>query len=481
MAGYAPLDWQIRAHVADCLAPRVNKYAVCGLGAGKSEWEVHEGTICAMLNPGGWGVFVAPTYDQLKSVLLPRFLGLMERLASAGLPLLKRFHLTEMYAELWCGGRIYFRSLSKIDNLRGFEFVWAGGDELESVINARRVWDVLSGRIRQRGYFREMFGGSTPRGPDGIVGLFLEARAVVRGLMPANDNMQAANDNVTEGLRQWFTIRATAEDNPHLPEDYLAVQRATYSKRRWDEEVLAKILRPETAVWPEIDAGIHVIDWPKPFVVGQGGRIIANPRVDRSLLWDLAYDAGDATPHVLWIQRLHDGTCIVADEWCDDQIPLGQLHAGVLERSVAFGRAPELGVCDRARKDERAWLAHAFQSTEIRWMRTHDQQLILPGIEVVRERLDPIMGGRPKLLFARHLTINPPRRGIWNCVRNYRHGRRADGSLTPEPYKDNVHDHGADALRMHQVALFGSGAGEVVSVPRRYHQADEGRLRRLAS
>lgn len=484
LAGYDPLPWQYRAHLHDVASQRVNKYAVCGLGSGKSEWEIHEGAICGMLNPGSWGVFVAPTYDQLKSILLPRWQDLMERLARVGLPLSRKFHLTEMYDELWCGGRVYFRSLSKIHNLRGFEFAWVGGDELESVLNARLVWDVLSGRVRQRAYFREMFGGSTPRGMQGVVQVFLEARAAVRGLIPANDNaqaMQAANDNVVEGLRQWYTIRATSEDNPHLPPDYLAIQRATYSKRRWDEEVLAKILKPETAVWGEIDAGIHVIDWPKPWAVRADGKVIPNPKLDRMLEWDLAYDAGDATPHVLWIQQLRDGSCVVIDEFCEDQWPLGKLHDLVLACSQAMGRGPRMAVCDRARKDERSWLAGKFPMTDVRWMRTHDQQAILPGIEVVRERLDPIMGGRPKLFFARHLTINQPRRGVWNCVRNYRYGRRADGSLTADPYKDNVHDHGADCLRMHQVALFGSGAGEVVSVPRRYYQADESRIRRLAS
>lgn len=481
LAGYTPLEWQARFHLHDCEDLRVNKYAVCGLGSGKSEVEVHEGAICAMLNPGAWGVFVAPTYDQLKSVLLPRWQDLMERLAQAGTPLSRKFHLTEMYDELWCGGRVYFRSLSKVHNLRGFEFAWVGGDELESVINAMLVWDVLSGRVRQKAYFREMFGGSTPRGLQGIVQVFVTARAAVRGRIPSNDNIQAANDNVTEGLRQWFTIRATSEDNPHLPPDYLAVQRATYSKRRWDEEVLAKILKPETAVWGEIDAGIHVIDWPRPWVSQRDGRYVANPKLDKSLPWDLAYDAGDATPHVLWIQRLLDGSCIVLDEFCEDQMPLGQLHELVLARSVLFGRQPAMAACDRARKDERAWLAHAFPMTDIRWMRSQEQQSILPGVEIVRERLDPVSGGRPKLFFARHLTVNPPRRGIWNCMRNYRYGRRADGTLTAEPYKDNIHDHGADALRMHQVAIFGSGATEVISVPRRYHQADESRLRRLAS
>lgn len=457
-AGYEPLPWQRRAHVHDATSLRVNKYAVCGLGAGKSEWEIHEGASCALMNPGAWGVFVAPTYDQLKSILLPRWQDLMERLTKCGTPLSKRFHLTEMYDELWCGGRVYFRSLSKVHNLRGFEFAWVGGDELESVINARLVWDVLSGRVRQKANFREMFGGSTPRGLQGIVELFVQARSQARGAAT-----EAERDEL---LRQWFTVRATSEDNPHLPADYLAVQRATYSKRRWDEEVLAEILKPETAVWPEIDAEVHVIDWPRPWIERNGERL-PNPRFDRTLAYDIAYDAGDQFPSVLVIQRTVDGTCIVVDEFCEDQWPTGKVHAEIEGRVRMMGRAPILAVCDRAVKDERAWLTQAFPLTDVRWMRSKEQQSILAGIEVVRNRLDPV-SGRPKLYFARHLAERPPRRGVWPSSRNYRYGKRADGTLTAEPYKDNVSDHACDALRMHQTTLYGEQGGEVAVVPRRY-------------
>lgn len=474
-AGYQPLEWQERAHLHDCDGLRVNKYAVCGLGAGKSEWEVHEGAICAMLNPGSWGVFAAPTYDQLKSILLPRWQDLMERLARAGTPLSKKFHLTEMYDELWCGGRVYFRSLSKIHNLRGFEFAWAGGDELESVINARLVWDVLSGRVRQKAYFREMFGGSTPRGLQGIVEVFLQARAQARGSVAAKDNSA-----VEEGLRQWFTIRATSADNPFLPPDYLAMQRATYSKRRWEEEVEAQILKPETAVFPEVDPDVHVIDWPRPWRE-VGGRKVANKLYDRTIEYDLAYDAGDQYPHVLWVQRTVDGTSVIVDELCEDQWPPGRLHDEILERCKLIGRDPSLAVGDRAVKDELSWLQDAFPRTSVRRMVSRVQQSVLQGIEVVRERLDPVRGGRPKLFIARHLVDRPARRGVWNCFRNYRYQKRADGTLAPDPYKDNIHDHGMDAVRMLMVALYGEGAADVYSIPRRYTQIDERRLSRLAS
>ena len=50
-------------------------------------------------------------------------------------------------------------------------------------------------------------------------------------------------------------------------------------------------------------------------------------------------------------------------------------------------RPPEMIVCDRARKDEIQWAFHTFPSSVVERMRSKDEQLVNPGIEVVRNRL----------------------------------------------------------------------------------------------
>lgn len=487
-AGYAPLDWQRRAHLQDSGSRRTHKLAVCGLGSGKTEWGVAEAIILAIMNPGRDGVITAPTYDLLTEEIVPRFLERCEQLAEAGTPILRRYHKTRAYAELWCGGRVYFRSLQNVHNLRGREFAWAWVDEIETLINATLVWDVLSGRVRQRAHIRQVYATSTPRGLRGCVELFVQARARIRGAESVDvDGVDCVRvrdgaDWVTvprvEALRSWLTVRATSEDNPHLPADYLDGIRATYSKRRWDEEVLALILKPETAVWPEIDADLHLVSWPAP----------SDRKFDRTLPYDIVYDAGDSFPHVLWIQRWVDGTCVVVDELCEDGWPLSKLHDEILRRSALYGRQPENVIADRAVKSEIGWLMDVFPKAVAHRMRTRASQSVMEGVELVRDRLDPI-AGLPKLIFARRLAESncsdpkggrtAPRRGIWRCMREYRHKLRSDGTISPEPYKDNVHDHGADCVRMHQVALFGPDQTAINTIPRRYHEANENRLRGL--
>lgn len=450
-AGYEPFPWQERFHLADGPADgQTHKNAVCGLAAGKTKAGACEALILAILNPGINGIVCAPTYDQLQGAILPHFDALFAALAAAGTPLLRKFHRTAMYFELWCGARIYLRSAGKIDNIRGFEFGWGWVDESEAIPNIEEVWDVILGRIRIRCNVRQLFASSTPRGLRGVVLMFVRARQEI-----------AASGGGPAELREWYTIRATSYDNPTVPPGWAEAKRKTYGNRRFREEVLAEVLKPQTAVWPEIEEARHVIEW--GFF---DARIRKHLPFDPRLPYDLAYDAGDSFPHVLWIQRTNDGTCIVFDEYCEDGDPPSKLHALIEARCEALGRAPENAVLDRARTDEIRWARRAFPSTHVLKCDTWAEQSVQSGIRSVSDRLDPVVG-RPRILFAKHLVPSRSRRGIWNCVREYKYKRRADGTISNDPWKDNIHDHGCDALRMHQVKLFGTGP-TVEVVRRRY-------------
>jgi hypothetical protein len=449
-AGYEPLAWQERFHLADSPADQTHKLPICGLGAGKTEAGVAEALILAMLNPSTWGIIVAPTYDQLQAVIVPRLEFWFSNLAAAGTPLLRKFHRTAMFFELWCGARIYLRSAGKIDNIRGFEFGWGWIDESEAIPNIEEVWDVVLGRIRRRCHVRQVYATSTPRGMRGCVQLFLRMREEI-----------AAAGGGPADLAAWYTIRATSHDNPHVAPGWAEAKRKTYGNRRYREEILAEILKPQTAVWPELDAARHVIDW--------GFRDMHTRRdliFDPRLPYDIAYDAGDSFPHVLWIQRTNDETCVIFDEYCEDGDPPSKLHALIVDRCDALGRAPEKAVLDRARTDEIRWMRGALPTTHVLKCDTWAEQDVQSGIRLVADRLDPVMG-RPKILVSRRLVPARSRRGIWNCLREYKYKRKSDGSIGNEPWKDNTHDHGADALRMHQVKLFGTRP-EVQVVRRRY-------------
>lgn len=451
--GYRPTPRQVDIHVAANGAhcpDRVHKFFCAGIGTGKSHAGIVEDMICVLLNPGTRGLIIAPTYDQVLHVLLGRFLALCEQMERAGYPILKRFYWGQMRAVLTCGGEVFFRSAAKVDNLLGFEFAWVHFDECETVMDPERIWDVLSGRARMKAHFRQMLATSTPRGLRGIIAKFHHARESA----PEHERQQRR--------REWVFVRATSYDNPHLPGDYLPTLKATLSQRGWQQEVMAQILRPMTAVFPEFERQRHALR-------GITRDAFIREMIARGLTYDLAYDAGDQFPHVLWIARFAGDVSVVFDEICEDGLTLDRLHKQIVEKCARLKRAPELIVCDRARVDEIRWATQAFPATFVERMRSREEQLVAPGIEVVRNRLDPAIGD-PKILVCDYLWDKPPRRGIVNCLANLRYPQRPDGTLLNQPLKDNVHDHGVDALRMHEAKLYGQG-GAMQMLTARYAYA----------
>lgn len=468
-AGYTVFPWQIRCHAADVRHPalRMAKGVYGGLGSGKSDWGIGEGGNLAILNPGPRikGMITGPTNDFLKQEIQPRWEDFLERMARAKLPLLKKHHKTQARYELWCGASVYLRSLERFEAYRGWQTAWWWGDEIESMINPGKVWTVLSNRVRQKSaYVRQAFVTSTPRGNRGTVAHFLRERAKARGLLTAAVDAQG-RELVAKTIRgqevliprdeliaSHYTFRATSQDNPTLGDDYL-LSFDGMSERRYREEVLAEILAPESAVWPEFGER-HIVDWPCPWRRTPEGKIVPNPAFDPRQQVDLTYDTGDQFPHALWIQRMPGGLCVIVGEYCDDGGSIGQTHEQIVARMKCCRRSPDNLVGDRAVPEELGWMMQMWPNATPHKMVKRVEQDVLTGVEVVRDRAAPIFGD-PMIKFARHLTVSPPRRGIWNCVRNYRYQVASDGSYHPRPHKDNVHDHGADALRMHQVALYG--------------------------
>lgn len=427
--GYTPLTHLVHAHLASPKDRKriVHKLMLGGIGGGKSEWACAEMALTILANPGGWFLVAAPTYDQAVNVLRPRLESRFEAFEHSGFPLADRWNNQQQVCELACGGKLFLRTYGKVGNLLGFEFTAALLDEIDTVLRPVQVWETIKGRIRKPGAaWREMFGATTPRGLSGVTEIFHRNREAAK----------ASGDS--DSLLAWYWARALGRENPYLPEDYIPSLRAAMSGRQWRQEVEAEILQPETAVWPEFSRDTH-----------------ARPYTFTSMLpYDIAYDAGDQWPHVLFVQRTPWGD-VVFDELCPDGWSTAKLHDEILKKVSGFQRQPEFCVGDRAVKSELAWMAEAFPRATIRRMITRAEQSVSEGIELVRARLDPLEGA-PKLLFAESLWRQPPRRGIVKCMAEYRYKVRVDGSMTSEPLKNNIHDHGADALRMLCVALYGA-------------------------
>lgn len=433
---YTPMPHQARAHLAHVEDGTTQKLFLAGIGAGKTVWSMAECVMLAIANPGCLGAVTAPTYDQVVNVLLPEWTALTDAMAANGYPLVRRFIRSMSEAHLVCGGRVLFRSFSKVDHLRGFSLAWAAIDESEVSMNPIRVWDVLQGRLRDpRANIRQIHCTTTPQGLRGVPAMFVEARNKANGIKNPEERSRA--------LRQHWSCTATSHLNTHLPDGYIEALSNSYSKRQYEQEVMAKILKPSTAVWPEFLTENHVRPW----------------TYDPSLPYSIAADWGHQYPHVLWIQQAPDSSWIVFDEFCDDQIPRDHLRHAIKERCKMLGRDPEHAVADRAVKSEMAWLTHAFPRTWVHRMRTKLEQSVNRGIEVVRALLDPIEGP-PRLYLSHGLAASQARRGLIRCMSNYRYRMRADGNIqVGQPFKDNVHDHGADCIRMFAVGVIEGDAG----------------------
>lgn len=429
--GYVPQEQHVAGHLA--AAPpgeTMHKLAIGGIGAGKTHWAMAEMFASVLANPGCRFLVAAPTYDQAMHVLQPHWQRLCADAQSRGFPVQKRFLTSLQLSELHCGGKVFFRTYSKIGHLLGFEFASVLTDEIDTHPGARQVWDTLHGRVRQPGAaWRQIFASTTPAGLQGVVEAFHQAR------------------QDPTARQSWYWYRALGLHNPYLPAGYFESLRASYSTRRWRQEVLAEILRPESAVLPEYDAARHAVPW----------------RLDPALPYDIWVDWGHSTPHVLVVQFTSFGV-VVADELCDD-VGMEHVRSWIMDVVERMGREPEMLVGDRAIKSEMAWASYAMRTTRVVRMSSRAEQSVSQGIETVRSLLDPVIG-EPRLYLAEHLTRTPPKRGIARCLRGYRYRMRADGTMSSDPYKDG-HDHGVDALRMGCVARFGLQS-EVKVISRRY-------------
>ena len=75
------------------------------------------------------------------------------------------------------------------------------------------------------------------------------------------------------------------------------------------------------------------------------------------------------------------------------------------------------------------------------------------GLEVIRGLIDPFEGP-PRLFISDKLANSQNPRGIRNMFESYRWKLNREGLLTDVPYKCNVVDHAADAIRYICVSVY---------------------------
>ena len=211
---------------------------VGGLGSGKT-FALNARGITLSMQPkvGFWGprgCLAAINYPVLKDVVLPQFLEMMD---GTGLLLdylrAEKKALLIPYNEQGVPDRrlvkkngegaseILFRSLDQPNWMRGLELSWFGIDEGRHIDG--EAWDVLYGRLRQKGYKHRGFVCSTPNGYDWMWTKF------------HTDSPNRIHDS------KWYGVPTFSNAN-HLPGEYIDSLLATYHGRFLRQEVYGEFV-----------------------------------------------------------------------------------------------------------------------------------------------------------------------------------------------------------------------------------------------
>ncbi|MEM2973010.1 MAG: hypothetical protein QXS50_02530 [Candidatus Caldarchaeum sp.] len=319
-----------------------------GLGAGKTFALLARGlTLSQQPKRGFWGprgCVAAINYPVLKDVVLPLF---FEMVDGTGLLLdyirSEKKALLVPYDDNGVPNRklvkkngegaveILFRSLDQPNWMRGLELSWFGIDEGRHVNG--EAWDILYGRLRQRGYLHRGFVCSTPNGFDWMWQKF----------HPDSPNRLADS--------RWYGA-PTFDNRRNLPPEYIDSLLATYQGRFLRQEVYGEFVGTvEGAVFFEYDPSRH-----------SGKNIRYNPKLPLYSFWDFGMgDLGVVVfAQVEWVKWKPEGASqevLVPKLYILDALEATDRTSAewvkVFERHVreVYGITPddvELNICDPA-------------------------------------------------------------------------------------------------------------------------------------
>jgi hypothetical protein len=353
----------------------------------------------------------------------------------SGVNWIKKFNGSTNVLELLNNSRLTFRGFTLADKLLGPSYDHCWLDELSAAgsaaTNADYILDLVSGRLR---------------GPEKRVRQTL-VTMTARGLEPVVERFRARQ---AERCPEHYTVIASSFENPVLDRADVESWCRNMSKRRVDQEVFCRILRPQSAIWPEFGRD-HLVDhkW----------------RDHKS--WDsiVCIDWGMRVGSVALYVQINPVTkqWVVADELVPQEadIPGGLMSRGVfrnmLRKWLDAHPLPSACCTDRAVKGENNWLrallAKRAPHTKHLSCRSRAEQSILNTVELVRDQLSPSLG-EPRIVFSR--SLDPRTRGetpgIVPAMMGFRY--EVDRFGDPKPTVcDDKHKHATDALRYGVICL----------------------------
>lgn len=178
--------WQLNPVQWDFVHSRARfSFYVGGVGAGKTTAGAMRAILRAIEHPGALGLIGAPTYPMLRDATARTFFALLPE------PLIAQHTKSEGRVLLRNGSEILLRSLDQPDLARGLNLAWFWMDEAS--LCGYYAWQVLKGRLRQKGYATAGWATGTPHGRDGFARDFELARRPGHALFRASTYANAHN------------------------------------------------------------------------------------------------------------------------------------------------------------------------------------------------------------------------------------------------------------------------------------------------
>jgi hypothetical protein len=398
--------------------PKQRALFIGGFGAGKSFVNALRCITAVLEGPYSDGIIVSPTYDLCINVNLRALEDLNDRMiARTGKGIIAQVNKSRMEVVTHWGRKILLRSATRCQNLVGLNLGWAAMDEVTTMPRQEEVFDLLQARLRCPNYpshRRSLWATTTPAGYQGVIRRLGELR-------------KAEEDQVC-------IIRATSMDNPHLDPKFIESLKSSYSKARWKAEVLGEVMAPTTAVFPEFSSK-HIVPWVKGEGEWIGG---ADWGITRHHFLEL--DVVELTPGIK--------TYIIVGEHFTPNESVDRQNRWWQDLKDERKKHPLAVGIDRADswkqgKMLRSWGWRTKQNEDSRGQATR----VLPGVELIRDLLDPADGGRPRLYLSEKL-VREGRQNRWSifyCLQQYR-WMMADGYPIDVIAKSG-YEHGIDALR----------------------------------
>jgi phage terminase large subunit len=350
---------------------------VGGIGSGKT----FVGSLKAIsMTSEGDGMVVAPTFPMLRDVTQRTFFELLD---ATNIP----YSFNKAEGKLEVNGHIVlFRSADNPERLRGPNLTWFYIDE--AALCREKVWDILIGRLRvgeTTGWIT-----TTPKGFDWIHNRWVE-----------------------QGLAGYELVNSHTEENRHLPIDYVADLKASYTGEFARQELEGGFVAFEGLVY-DFRHEAHVI---KPFTPPEDWQRFR------------AIDYGYTNPFVcLWGTVDGDGRLYIYDEHYQSK-QLLDYHAELIK---ARGKAAWT-VADHDAQENAEMTRRGVQTMPA-------QKEVISGIQKVSARLAPAGDGKPRLFVTENCKNLIREFGLYQWQ-----GSKDGRNEKEEPVKEN--DHALDALR----------------------------------